>query len=182
MMRAFIILLALFLVVRSTSCAQNATDGERQYYDSANFSIIKGKYLTGERFLECYQNKLTKLDSCKEYYKNGRLKEEGIMTTGNDIYIGKWKYYSPSGKIDSIINHDNKQPISYFKALRIAKTKGFQMPDMEVTQTTYQRKEYWQISRWTEKSDRSGQTAETILIDKQTGKIIKPDYKLESTY
>jgi hypothetical protein len=56
------------------------------------------------------------------------------------------------------------------------------MPDIEVDETTYKNKKCWQVSRWTEKLDHSGQTAETILIDKTTGKMIKPDYRLESIY
>ena len=56
------------------------------------------------------------------------------------------------------------------------------MPNIEVREKFYQTKKYWEVSRWTEKSDHSGQTAETILIDKSTGKIIKPKYRLESIY
>jgi hypothetical protein len=118
----------------------------------------------------------------REYYLTGKLKEEGIMTSDKHIYVGAWKYYSQSGGLSRVVNYDNKQPISYFKALKIAETKGFKMPDIEVDETRYKNKKYWQVSRWREKPDHSGQTAETILIDKMTGKIIKPDYRLECIY
>jgi antitoxin component YwqK of YwqJK toxin-antitoxin module len=148
------------------------TGGEREYYDSAHFHVIKGKYITGELFLECYENKNSKLDSWKEYYKNGKVKNEGSMTTGNHIYVGIWKYYSPNGKVDSIVNYDKKQPISYFKALKIAASKKFIIPNIEVTETTYENRNYWQITRWIENKDHSGQTGEFIYIDKITGKTV----------
>ena len=151
------------------------TSGERQYYDSAHFYIIRGKYVSGAKFLDCYQNKLTKLDSWKEYHENGQLKNEGVMTYCNHIYVGTWNYYSSSGELDSVVNYDNKHPISYFKAVEIAGTKGFKMPDMEVTETTYKNKTYWQIARWIENSNHNGQTAEFIFIDNKTGQIVKPD-------
>ena len=159
------------------------TSGDRQYYDSSYFSITRGKYVSGELFLECYENKHTKLDSWKEYFKNGKLKKEGLMTNAEHIYVGTWKYYSSSGKIDSIVNYDNKYPISYFKALEIAETKNFKMPDMQLTEITYNNKKYWLVARWSEKPDHSGRTAECILIDKFTGEVIKPvDFKMTATY
>lgn len=158
------------------------TSGDREYLDSANFSIIRGKYVSGVKFIEVYQNKLTKLDDWKEYYENGQLKEEGIMTNAHHNYIGVWKYYSSTGKLDSIVNYDKKYPISYFTALRIAEKKGFKMPDMEVTLKVDSLRTFWQIARWTENENHSGQTAEAILIDVETGKVIKPDYQLMSIY
>ena len=144
MVRTFIFLSLFILHDSLPSFAQDTsqTNGERQYFDSAYFSIIRGNYVTGERFFECYQNKLTKLDSTREYYQNGKLKEEGIMTSSNHIYVGVWRYYSQSGGLNSVVNYDNKQPISYFKALKIAETKGFRMPDIEVDETTYKNKKY----------------------------------------
>lgn len=158
------------------------TSGDREYIDSANFSIIRGKYISGAKFIDVYENKLTKLDHWKEYYENGQLKEEGIMTNGNHIYVGIWKYYSNSGKVDSIIDHDKKYPISYYSALRIAEKKGFKMPNMEVTLQVDSLNIFWQVARWTENENHGGQTAEVILIDTKTGKVTKPKYQLMSIY
>jgi hypothetical protein len=156
------------------------TNGDREYIDSANFQIIRGKYVSGNKFIDVYENKLTKLDNWKEYYENGQLKAEGIMTNGNHIYVGIWKYYSNLGKVDSMIDHDKKYPISYYSALRIAEKKGFKMPDMEVTLKVDSLNTYWQIARWTENENHGGRTAEAILIDTRTGKVTKPKYQLIS--
>jgi hypothetical protein len=158
------------------------TSGDREYIDSANFSIIRGKYVSGAKFIEVYQNNLTKLDNWKEYYENGQLKEEGIMTNAHHNYVGIWKFYSPIGKLDSIIDYDKKYSISYFDALEIAEKKGFKMPDMEVTLQVDSLNTFWQIARWTENENHNGQTAEAILIDTKTGKVIKPKYQLMSIY
>lgn len=158
------------------------TSGDREYIDSANFHIIRGKYVSGNKFIEVYENKLTKLDNWKEYYENGQLKEEGIMTNGNHIYVGIWKYYSNTGKVDSIIDHNKKYPISYYSALSIAEKKGFKMPDIEVTLQVDSLNTFWQIARWTENENKSGQTAVGILIDTKTGKVTQPKYQLMSIY
>lgn len=158
------------------------TSGDREYIDSANFYIIRGKYISGEKFIEVYENKLTKLDSRKEYYKNGQLKEEGIMINAHHNYVGVWKYYSIAGKLDSLIDYDKKYPISYFDALKIAAKKGFKMPHIEVTVQVDSSKTFWQITRWKENESHSGQTAEAILIDTKTGKVTKPNYQLISIY
>jgi hypothetical protein len=150
------------------------TSGERRFYDSANYSIIRGNYVSGQKYLECYENRITKLDSWKLFYKNGQVKEEGLMTNSSHIYVGVWKYYSKSGKIDSIVDYDKKQPISYFNALKVAESSGFTLANSTVDRCTYKQKEYWQIVRWTEKADHSGTSAEILLIDINTGEIIRP--------
>jgi antitoxin component YwqK of YwqJK toxin-antitoxin module len=158
------------------------TSGDREYLDSANYHIIRGKYISGNKFIEVYENKLTKLDRRKEYYENGQLKEEGIMTNANHIYVGVWKYYSTAGKLDSIIDYDKKYPISYFDALKIAEKKGFKMPDVEVTLQVDSLNTLWQIASWAENKNHSGQTAESILINTKTGKVTKPKHQLMSIY
>lgn len=158
------------------------TSGYREYLDSGNFHIIRGKYVSGNKFIDVYENKLTKLDNWKEYYENGQLKEEGIMTNAHHYYVGIWKYYSTKGKLDSTIDYNKKYPISYFDALKIAEKKGFKMPDMEVTLQVDSLNTFWQIARWAENEKHSEQTAEAILIDTKTGKVIKPKYQLMSIY
>ncbi|MGV3611484.1 MAG: hypothetical protein ACO1N0_11070 [Fluviicola sp.] len=155
---------------------------EREYMDSANFHIIRGNYASGNKFMEVYENRLTKLDNWKEYYENGQLKCQGVMTTGNHIYVGIWKYYSPSGKIDSIVDHDKKYPVSYSSALRIAAKKGFKMPDMEVELQVDGSKTFWEVQRWTENENQDGQSAEIILINTRSGKVTKPEYQVVSVY
>lgn len=147
--------------------------GEREYIDSAHFHIIRGKYVSGAKYIEAYQDSLTRLDHWKEYYGNGQLKEEGLMTTGNHIYIGAWKYYSSDGKQDSVIDYDRKYYISYYEALEIAEHKGYHMPGIEVSLKVDSDKTYWEIVRWSE--NENGRSGDAILIDTKTGNVTKPD-------
>ena len=156
--------------------------GRRNYIDSLNFSIVRGWFDNGNLFIEHITNLDTKIESSKEYYENGKLKQKGLMIYANHNYIGLWKYYSENGELDSIVDYDKKQPISYYKALEIAEKKGFVMPEIEVEKTYSKEKMFWQINRWTENKNESGQTAEIILIDSQTGKVSKPEYQLMSIY
>jgi antitoxin component YwqK of YwqJK toxin-antitoxin module len=158
------------------------TSLEREYIDSANFHIIRGNYKSGSKYIEVYENKSTKLDNWKEYYENGQLKEVGLMTYSNHILVGIWKYYSKNGKIDSIVDYDKKYPVSYFEALKIAEKKGFKMPEIEVTLQVDNTTTFWQIARWTDNENHSGQNAEVIFIDTKTGKVKKPKYQLGSIY
>lgn len=165
-----------------TTVDTQRTSGDRQYLDSAHYSIIRGKYISGAKFIESYENNLTKLVSWKEYYENGQLKEQGIMTASIHIHVGTWNYYSSEGLLDSTIDYDKVYPISYFKALTIAEKKGYKMPDIEVCLTTDSTHTFWQIARWTGNDDETGETAEFILIHTKTGKVTKPDYQLMSIY
>lgn len=167
-------------IAYTDSLANADIDGKSEYIDSAHFHIIRRSYPSGKKYLNIYQNKLTKLDDWKEYYENGNLKNEGTMISSLHNYIGIWKYYAPDGKLDSIVNYDKRHKISYFKALEIAKTKGYEMPNITVDLTENIQQKYWRISRWTETGN--GRVAETILIGCQTGKVITPDYILSAVY
>ena len=160
----------------------SSSDGEREYIDSANFHIIRGFYVSGAKFIEIYQDRMTRLDHWKEYHENGQLKETGVMTTGNHTHIGIWKYYAASGETDSIIDYDKKYAVPYFDALTIASEKGFNMPDIEVKLRSDGATDFWQIVKWTGNADRSGQTAEVIHIDARTGKVTVPTEQMLSVY
>lgn len=162
---------------------ESSTSGEREYLDSANYHIIRGWYVSGEKFIEHYQNKETKVDSCKEYYENGVLKKEGLMTTSSHHYIGVWMYYSDQNIIDSIVDYDSNHPISYFEAVDIAKQYSFEMPDIEITKTYSEGKMFWDVTKWIEMNDgENHQMGKTILIDSQTGKINIPEYQKYNIY
>jgi len=156
------------------------SSGKREYRDSANFQIVRRWYVSGSKFIEVYGNRDTKIDSWKEYYSTGNLKEEGLMTSSNHHYIGVWKYYSENGALDSLVNYDKKQTVSYYKALKISTKYGYTMPDIEITKTNEKGKMYWQVNRWTEIE--GGKSAETILIDSKTGEVSKPKNQLFMIY
>lgn len=164
--------------VSNTSADTSSTSGERTYTDSAHFHIIRGKYVSGNRFIEVYQNTQTKLDHWKEFYENGQLKQEGMMTSVHNNYVGEWKYFSHTGQLDSVVDYDKKYPVSYFAALKIAEKNGFKMPDIEVTLQVDNLNTYWQIARWKENENHGGQTADAIHIDTKTGKVTKPKGEL----
>lgn len=166
--------------ISSNQNSKLVSNENRSFKDSLNYIIVKGKYISGSKHVEILQDKNTKLYYWKQYYPNGLLKEEGIMTEYNKICVGKWKFYSENGKLDSIKDYDKKLKISYYKALEIAKLSGYEMPELEVDLEKSKGKLQWQFIKWSEK-DGSG-NANIIFVDTQSGKISKPDYELQRQY
>ena len=154
----------------------SSTNGERTYTDSAHFHIIRGKYLSGARFIEVYENKLTRLDSWKEFYENGQLKKEGVMTTSTHYLVGIWKYYSPEGKLDSLIDYDQTKTVSYRMAEKIAVKNGYILDDVDITLHQDSNKTYWEVAHRTTKASTGGDRATPLLIDVKTGKTELADY------
>lgn len=72
--------------------------GERQYFDSARFHIIRGKYVSGARFIEVCQNRITRIDNWKEYYENGNLKKIGEMITSTKSGNSCQNWWMPGPK------------------------------------------------------------------------------------
>ena len=144
------------------------TSGERKYYDSAHFTIVRGKYISGAKFIDVYENKQTGLDSWTEYYENGQLKEEGLMTNSNHIYVGNWNYYSSTGKLDSAVNYDEKYNISYFDAVEILTKAGYKDQLADISLTTEDNITYWEITLSTKKVDKF---QDAISINASTGKL-----------
>lgn len=150
--------------------------GERVYFDSLHFAVVRRRHNNGKLYIEAISDKRIKVDLWKEFYENGQLKEVGKMTTSNHHHIGEWKYYSYHGNLDSIVDYEKKFPISYYGAIEIARENGFIMPDIEVQQTYSEGRMYWEIHRWSE--IQGGRIAETIIIDSKTGKARKADNQL----
>ncbi|NOQ76081.1 MAG: hypothetical protein GQ574_29015 [Crocinitomix sp.] len=156
--------------------------GERVQFDSLHFSIIRRKHPNGEPYIERVLNKDNKIDSWKEYYENGRIKRFGLMSSVYHYYIGEWEYYSENGELDSLVNYDNEHSISYYNAIEIAKENGYEMPNMELVQTFTNEIMTWQVNRWTTNENGGGRTAETILIDCETGKVTELENQLISVF
>lgn len=152
----------------------------RDSKDSLNYIIIRGKYISGSKHVEILLEKNTKLYYWKQFHPNGNLKEEGIMTQYKRICIGKWKFYSENGKLDSITDYDKKLKISYYKALEIAKLNGYEMPELEVDLEKSEGKLQWQFIKWNDKNG-SG-IANILFVDIQNGKVSKPDYELNRQF
>ena len=147
----------------------------RKSSDSLNFKIVRGKYISGSRHVEIIQDENTKLYYWKQFYPNGKLKEEGKMTKNNRIYVEKWKYYSENGQLDSIIDYDKKLKIPYFKALQIAKGNGYEMP-MEVDLVKNEGKLSWEFTKW--KSENRSGKGDLFFVDTEKGKFTKSNEEL----
>lgn len=147
----------------------------REWKDSLNFIVVRGKYISGSKHLEIIENKLNKLYNWKQFYPNGKVKEIGLITKDNRFCVGKWEYYNENGKIDSIVDFDKKIRVSYFKAIKIASQNGYELPELEVDIEKIETKTFWQIRKWNMKNG-SGKSM-TLLIDTESGKIRKAEYE-----
>jgi hypothetical protein len=105
--------------------------------------------------------------------RTDHLKEEGVMTAINHNCIGIWKFYSKTGKLDSVLDYDKKYRISYFKALEIAAKKNLMLPDIEVTLEKKNATTVWRVLRWKESENHNGQASEGIDINAETGRVSK---------
>lgn len=148
----------------------------RIYFDSSHYSISRIKHTNGKPYSESITDRKIKIVYEKEYYLNGLLKKQGMMTYHKSYHIGKWEYYSEIGKLDSIIDFNTKQLISYFEAIRIGEENGFTMPDIEVRKKHKGSKWYWELVKSSEMKEGGRQSAETILIDNKTGEVSIPEY------
>ncbi|KUJ61952.1 hypothetical protein AR687_10365 [Flavobacteriaceae bacterium CRH] len=149
------------------------SNDNRDWKDSLNFIVVRGKYISGSKHVEILQDKNTKLYHWKQFYPNGKLKEKGLITKDNRFCVGKWEYYDEGGQIDSIIDFDKKFKVSYFQAIRIAYENGFGIPESEIDIEKIDHKTYWQIRKWNMKYGSGNST--TLLIDSKSGKIRKAE-------
>jgi antitoxin component YwqK of YwqJK toxin-antitoxin module len=94
----------------------------------------------------------------KDYYENGKFKSEGMELTGmdadgfsmaypgTDLLLGKWTYYSQTGKQDSIVDHDKDFKITYFDALERAEKHGWKKSEIAIDYGWGNGKEiYWRV-------------------------------------
>ena len=149
----------------------------RQWKDSLNFIVVRGKYISGALFVEIFEDKQTKIYDWKQFFPNGQLKEIGTMTKDEIIRIGKWIYYFEDGKIDTIIDYDKMLLVPYLKALDIAGSYNFKMPELDVDLVTVDNKQYWQFRKWLMKNGDG--ISSTILISSINGSMRKPTEEVE---
>ena len=144
----------------------------REWKDSLRFIIVRGKYISGALHVEIIEDKPAKIYYWKQFYPNGQLKEIGSMTKDEAICFGKWTFYLENGKIDTTIDYDRMLLITYWKALNIANSRGFKMPDLDIDIVTNENKQYWQIRKWIMKSGDG--ISSTILINTSDGSLKIP--------
>ena len=149
----------------------------REWKDSLGFIIVRGKYISGALQVEIIEEKQTKIYYWKQFYPNGQLKEVGSMTKDEAICFGNWTYFLEDGKIDTTIDYDKMFPITYSKALNIASSRGFKMPDLDIDIVINGNKQYWQIRKWIMKNGDG--ISSTILINTFDGSLKIPVKEIE---
>lgn len=141
-------------------------------YDSAQFSINRVFYISGQLCFQIYRDSVTKLRYEKKYYIDGKLAEEGGMDDHRNFHVGVWKYYLPSGQIKKI-SFDSKAQISYYKAIQIAKSHWFDKGRIEISEELFDGTYYWNVKVWTEESCGEGK-GEYMMIRRSNGKVTIP--------
>jgi hypothetical protein len=152
----------------------------REWKDSLNFIIVRGKYKSGSRHVEILEDTQTKIYYWKQFYPNGKLKEEGAMTKDEILCIGCWKFYADNGNYQKSANYDTLFNIPYHKAIEIASVYDFKMPDSDIDFVTIENSSYWQVRKWIMKNG-DGHSS-TILINTTDGTIHKPKEEVEKHY
>lgn len=120
--------------------------GIRHSIDSINYQIIRRWKVDMTPIIESISNELTNIDYWKEFHENGQLEAVGFMTTSVHTYIGEWKYYSDSGKLDSIVDYNRKYKVSFCEFYQIAKDRGLIGKTSLINFDSEQRK--WRIEKW----------------------------------
>lgn len=149
----------------------------REWKDSLNFIIIRGKYKSGSRHVEILEDKQTKIYYWKQFYPNGKLKEEGAMTKDKIFCIGRWKFYSDNGTCHKSFNYDTLFNIPYHKAIETARIYDFKMPDIDIDFVTIENNFYWQVRKWIMKNGDG--ISSTMLINTKDGTIRKSTKEVE---
>ncbi len=150
--------------------------GLRQTVDSINYAIIRRWKEDKTPILEHISNEYSSIDSWKAYYEDGKVKEFGFMTTSNHTKIGAWNYFSESGKIDSIINYDEKYKVSFCEFYKIAADKNLTGKTSIIEFDSEKRK--WIIEKWLYNKDAPTATGIELQVDSM--KIT--DFKLSGEY
>lgn len=143
--------------------------GRAEYYDSLHYHVIRRWYENGRPMLVSLDDNREKITIWREYYVNGRIKEEGSMVSSVNIPIGIWNHYEPNGTITRRVDHDRDHPISYRKALEIAKQNGLAPEGADVALLSEKGRTYWQIVHWVQGQGSSDATG--INVDVETGEV-----------
>ncbi len=153
---------------------------EREIKDSLNFTIITENYKTGFTHFKVLEDRLTKLFYWRQFYPNGKIKEEGTMTKDKLICIGNWKFYHADGNLKKTINFDSLFNVPYMSAIEVAKKLHYLMPKIDIDLVEIENKTFWQIRKWIMKNG-DGMSS-TILVDSNDGKLTKPKEEVEKHY
>ncbi|PBQ30442.1 hypothetical protein CNR22_01225 [Sphingobacteriaceae bacterium] len=141
-------------------------------YDSAQFKITKFFFISGKLYYEGYSDTVEGTILEKYYRYDGGLFYEGKMDLENRFHIGTWKYYYPDGRIKKI-NFDSTEQISSEKALKIAKSYGFNKGRLEIREELFEGTYYWHVTEWTEEDSQGGK-GKYLMIRRSNGAVTIP--------
>ena len=134
-------------------------------FDSAYFHITEKYFLKAKMPFAIHRvDTLRKIDSITYFKKNTPL-YTAIRTHPNGIEIGVWKQNDQQKSI--IANFDDSLQVNYWEAVKIAKQKGFNFPNMEVTIIQSTSNPSWGFYR----INNDKQMPQSLLIDTKTGRI-----------
>lgn len=150
--------------------------GIRHSIDSMNYKVIRRWKDDMTPIIESISNELANIDYWKEYHENGQLKAVGFMTTSVHTYIGEWRFYSVSGKLDSIVNYDEKYKVPFCEFYQIANDNGLTGKTSTINFDTEQRK--WTIEKW----NYGEETASAVGIELQVDSMKIKEIKLMGIY
>lgn len=139
------------------------TDSTFKYsdYDSAQFRIQYKYFLHhGGLFAIHKIDTVQKIDSIS-YFKNNVLSWKELRTYPNGINIGKW-YQTNSKK--PFVNYDDSLVVNYWKAIHLARKRGYVFPEIEVTMIMDPERSFWGFYRVND-----AQEPQSLLIDTKTG-------------
>ncbi|HET6990602.1 MAG TPA: hypothetical protein VFJ43_04725, partial [Bacteroidia bacterium] len=125
--------------------------GEDSSYSLSTIYSPDGKF---EEVAFIYKKRNLEKDA--GFYSDGKLRCSGVLVYNSGTLIGKWNYYSETGKPDSIVDFDEKDgslttdyykkiKINYADAIQIAEKRGWSRTDFIVYGINYSTGFSWQI-------------------------------------
>ena len=158
-------------IVKESNSKIYSTHGKWEAEDSLNFHIIRRWYSNGKLMLFALTDTEKKITYQQEFYVNGQLRERGSLIAYTGFPIGPWEFYEPNGALKETIDHDAEHPVSYSRALQIARENGVDESAPDVSLIEMNGQSYWQVVQWTSRKGRS--RAEGVNIDARTGEVTK---------
>jgi hypothetical protein len=143
--------------------------GIRHSIDSINYQVIRRWNYDMIPIIESISNKLTNIDFDKEYHDNGQLKAVGFKTASNHTFIGRWKYYSDSGKLDSVVDYDKKYKVSFCDFYQIAENNRMTGKTSKINFNPDKR--VWRVEKWN--YEENSATGIELQVDSMTIKKIE---------
>lgn len=100
--------------------------------DSAGYVITRHRDTSMRLLSECKAAKTESWDVQVIYNTNGRIGATGKSLPDKETRIGKWRFYSEKGELDSLIDYDKLYRVPFEKALSMALRRGYKNENRKV--------------------------------------------------